>query len=64
VTAGPCIRFYAGAPLIVPSGHVVGALCVLDHRPRSFDAVDQAILNTLRDLALNELLAGTEDAAR
>jgi GAF domain-containing protein len=63
VTDGLCVRFYAGAPLIVPSGHVVGALCVLDRAPRSFDATDRAILHTLRDLALNELLAGNVDAA-
>ena len=52
------LRFYAGAPLVMPDGHVVGALCVMDRRPREFDATDRAILNTLRDLIVMEL-AGT-----
>ncbi len=57
VTAPGGIRFYAGAPLVMPSGHVIGTLCVLGSQPRSFDAMDQAILGTLRDLCVEELLA-------
>ncbi len=30
-------RFYAGVPLLVPSGHALGALSVLDRRPRTLD---------------------------
>lgn len=34
VTGPEALRFYAGAPLRMENGHVVGALCVLDTRPR------------------------------
>lgn len=33
----PKLRFYAGAPLVAPNGAAVGAICVLDERPRILD---------------------------
>lgn len=55
VVAGPRVRFYAGAPLELASGAVVGTLCVLDTRERHFDAVDRSILESLRLLVVAEL---------
>lgn len=56
VLGAPFIRFYAGAPLMLPGGAAVGTLCLIDSRPRAFDAMDQAILATLRDLVVAELV--------
>ena len=55
VTGEPGIRFYAGAPLALEDGPRLGTLCLLDIRPRTLDALDLAILGTLRDLAVGEL---------
>jgi GAF domain-containing protein len=65
VTGEPHIRFYAGAPLQMPDGHNIGTLCLIDRQPRSLDAIDLAILGSLRDLAVEELVryAGEEPAA-
>ena len=48
VTGPAAIRFYAGAPLLDADGRALGALCVLDTRPRQFSPEEAA---TLRDLA-------------
>lgn len=55
VTGDPYIRFYAGAPLILQSGHSPGTLCLIDTKPRQLDELDLAILSTLRDLVVKEL---------
>lgn len=55
VTGDPGIRFYAGAPLGLPDGQKVGTLCIIDRQPRTLDRVGLAILQSLRDLAVEEL---------
>ena len=55
VTGEPKIRFYAGAPLETQTGIRIGTLCLIDTKPRQFDAIDIAILETLRTLIVNEL---------
>lgn len=43
---------YAGVPLITSSGHALGALCVMDSRPRKWNSQE---LETLRDLAASAM---------
>lgn len=56
VTGEPHIQFYAGAPLKMPGGQNIGTLCLIDRTPRQLDAIDLAILASLRDLAVEELV--------
>lgn len=56
VTSAMGLRSYAGAVLRLPQGAAVGTLCVMDTRPREFDALDLAILCSLRELVVEELV--------
>ena len=55
---GAC--FYAGAPLRMPSGHNVGALSVLDARPRQLTSDQRAQLEMLARLVVDQI-ARTQD---
>ncbi|WCM87793.1 putative bifunctional diguanylate cyclase/phosphodiesterase [Acidovorax sp. NCPPB 3576] len=55
VTGELGVRFYAGAPLVLPGGQALGALCILDQRPRAFDAAQRQQLQDLAALVMNEI---------
>lgn len=61
VRGPPGIRFYAGVPVLASSGHAVGALCVVDQRPRRLPPDD---LDSLRAIAqgVSEALRAHETA--
>lgn len=48
VIQNPPIRFYAGVPLIDPSGHVLGTVAVFDHVPR---LVNRTRMRMLQDVS-------------
>ena len=56
VLGAPFIRFYAGAVLTTEDGHSLGALCVIDTKPRSLPSdADLQYLRSLAAMVIDEL---------
>ncbi|MBO7923687.1 response regulator [Alteromonas sp. K632G] len=55
VTGEPNIRFYAGAPLLTPSGHAIGTLCAIDDKPKTLTSLQRNALKTLSESVVAHL---------
>lgn len=47
VTGDTHIRFYAGAPIVSPTGQTLGTVCVFDHQPRQLNELQIRTLEIL-----------------
>lgn len=47
VTGGPCVQFYAGAPILSPDGFAIGTVCVIDQIKRKLNAQQISALKAL-----------------
>lgn len=52
------IRFYAGAPLTAPNGHRLGALCVMDQKPRQLSCEQMESLRILSRQVMAQVVLG------
>jgi diguanylate cyclase len=55
VTGEPNIRYYAGVPLVLPSGEVLGTLCVMDKVTRYLSEAQKRTLKTLAHSVVGEI---------
>lgn len=56
VTGPPNIRFYCGAPLITHDNVRLGALCVIDSKPRTVTETEMKMLMNLAEVTVRELV--------
>ncbi|RDC64412.1 GAF domain-containing protein [Adhaeribacter pallidiroseus] len=49
------LQFYAAAPLKTRKGVRIGALCIVDKKPREFSEMDQRILENLAAIVVDEI---------
>ncbi|PTL78915.1 ATP-binding protein [Vitiosangium sp. GDMCC 1.1324] len=55
VQAAPYVRFYAGAPLVLPGNLVLGMLCVIDQKPRELQPAQVQALVMLARQVVDQL---------
>ena len=69
VTGRPDIRFYAGAPIVLPTGERIGTVCVIDRAPRHLEQHQRTMLSGLAGIVgamlaqRRQLLAATSRLA-
>lgn len=49
------LKFYAGAPLKTPEGYLIGTVCIVNKKARSFSEDDQKLLAGLAAVVMEEL---------
>ncbi|WP_412971148.1 ATP-binding protein [Glaciecola sp. MF2-115] len=54
-TSDPKIRFYAGTPLLTPSGYAIGTLCVIDRQPNKLSEFQREALETLGRTVISQM---------
>lgn len=55
VSSAPNVRFYAGMPLITPTGHAIGTLCTVDFEKRELSINQQEALRRLSRQVVTQL---------
>ncbi|PNW70925.1 hypothetical protein CHLRE_17g739250v5 [Chlamydomonas reinhardtii] len=55
VLGSPHIRFYAGCPLVATNGLRLGSLCIIDNKPRQFDAESCNMLANMAEMVVREI---------
>ncbi|HSH72621.1 MAG TPA: GAF domain-containing protein [Methylophilaceae bacterium] len=57
VTGDPAIRFYCGAPILLPMGETIGTLCVIDRKANVLNTYQKKTLEGLAKLVSQLLVA-------
>jgi PAS domain S-box-containing protein len=61
------LQFYAGAPITTHDGMLIGTLCIVDKKTRTFSAKDRSILANLAKIVMDEIelrLSAIEEAEK